>query len=283
MPTVTSYAMAIAMWNAGGTGIIHRFNTVKEQVELYKLASVRLDGELVNETDAGCAVGVNEGYERIEALYEAGCRIFCVDVAHGDSVYTGGYMGGLDPDLKLHSNFILGSIVSPEGAERAITWGADAIRVGIGNGSACTTRGHTGFGIPQITALQRVREAVQPYKNKNGLPIRVISCGGHRSAGDVVKSLAAGADSVILGGMLAGASESPTPGKYVGAAHGERYDEGIAGTVPRTGPVQGTLDKIMEGVRSGISYGGAKSIPELQQNAEFMQVAPGTAREGFSA
>ncbi len=277
MDTVTGSRMAGAMWKAGGTGIINRFMDIADQVMLYKAAH-QPDG-LVFKSDAGCAIGVNEGYERLDRLFDSGCRLFCIDIAHGDSLAIENFVDAIPTDIRHHSSFIMGSVATGAGAERLWELGADAIRVGIGNGGACSTRSKTGAGVPQLTALLESREALSGKTTPKHSPPRIISCGGIRTSGDIVKALAAGADSVMLGRLLAGADESPYPGTYRGASISGRYDEGAELLVPRTGPVAGTLDLLMQGVRSGMSYSGAKNLGELHERAEFIQTAPGVAEE----
>lgn len=278
MSTVTSYEMANAMWDAGGTGIIHRFRTAEDQTKAFKLVYVR-EG-LIYKRNAGCAVGVNEGYDRIKMLFDAGCTLFCVDIAHGHSIGMEKYMEGMPDDIRHHSKFILGSVATGEGAAWLTELGADALRVGIGNGAACTTRSKTGFGVPQITAITEVRRGVEGKTNQNGMPVRIIACGGIRNSGDVVKALAAGANSVMLGRLLAGCDESPNPGTYYGMASaeaGSEYVEGDSGTVPLSGVVERVIQRLSAGVRSGISYAGGRSIADLR-NAEFIEVTPSESR-----
>lgn len=291
MSTVTEWEMARRMSELGGVGFIHRFMSVEDQVEHYGKATTRSQSSKgfpnVSETHwAGCAIGISEGYGRINKLFVGGCRLYCIDIAHGHSESTATWYGGLDAEIKHHSTFVSGSIATAEGATFLVKEvGLDALRVGIGNGSACSTRESTGAGVPQITALMEISEAVKGLKSKSGMPIRIISCGGIRNAGDIVKALASGADSVMCGNLLAGADESPQPGTYYGEASGvktrfrSRYIEGVAGTVEPTGGVAGTIEKLVDGIRSGISYCGATSIKSLREKAEFIQVAPGVKEE----
>jgi IMP dehydrogenase len=175
---------------------------------------------------------------------------------------------------------IVGNVATGEAALDLTFAGVDGIKVGIGPGAACTTREVTGFGIPQLTAILDVSLTLR--NNFNVLPT-VIADGGIKNSGDIVKALAAGADTVMLGRLLAGSTESPLPGFYWGMAskkvNGHHAPEGIEGTVPITGPVKTTLKELAWGIRSGISYGGATNLRELREGAEFMRVSPMSAVE----
>jgi len=263
MPSVCDANMGIAINKAGGFGFIHRFMGIDGQVQAFQSVSAFFPREFEDtKIDCvGCAVGVSEGYERIEKLYEAGCRYFVVDVAHGHSVGVERYMENMDSLIKHHSKFVLGSVVTYEGAKDLIEWGANALRVGIGNGSTCTTTNVTGFGRSQARALSDTRLAV--IDSKMNIPI--IACGGIRNSGDVVKAIFLGADTVMLGSLLAGCDESPEPGKIRGASTLKfKYIEGTVSFVPKTGSVKETLDGLLDGVRSAISYSGGDKLYDLR-------------------
>ena len=209
--------------------------------------------------NAAAAIGTSGDYlERARALVTAGVRILCVDVAHG-------------------------------GFQALVDWGADSVRVGIGGGSICTTRIQTGHGVP---GLQTIFDCA---KSDRGAPI--IADGGIRNAGDIVKALAAGADFVMLGSLLAGTDEAPGDvintrrGKfksYRGMAskdaqiewHGKTASlEGIATTIPCKGPVEDVLEELSRGIRSGFSYSGARTLTELQSKAKFVSQTSAGAHE----
>jgi IMP dehydrogenase len=271
MSSVTESGMAIAMRRAGGLGIIHRFMDIDEQVAEFKLAagwSRASEGLMVNLWRTGVAIGINE-IERFHRLWEAGAKVFCLDVAHAHHEVVGDKMEELkkyDPECML----IVGNVATGEGAEFLVECGADAVKVGIGPGAACTTREVTGFGMPQLTAVMEVYDAI-------GGEVPIIADGGIKNSGDIVKALAAGADTVMLGRLLAGADEAPHPGEYFGMAskrvNGHNAPEGVEGIVERTGPVEDTIKKLTWGIRSGISYAGATNLEELRENAEFIQVS----------
>lgn len=279
MPTVTGWKLARAIGKAGGLGILHRFNTPTKQQRHYVKASKGM-------VTVGCAVGVSEKdtYSRINSLFEVGCRIFVIDVAHGHSVAVEKYMEGLDSELKRSSIIIAGSTATGEGARFLAEIGADGIRVGIGNGAACTTREKTGVGVPQITALMESYDAVKGLKNKDGLPITILSCGGIETAGDIAKAIAAGASCIMLGKLLSGTKESPRGRSYAGAASKKtkrngRYVEGVSGKVPKTGKVASVVGELCDGLRSSLSYCGFTSLSEALGKSQFVKVGAGSREE----
>ncbi|KTD78447.1 IMP dehydrogenase [Legionella waltersii] len=251
----------------------------------------------------GAAVGVGEGTdERVEALIEAGVDVLVVDTAHGHS------QGVLDRVKWIKKQFpsvqvIGGNIATAAAARDLYEAGADAVKVGIGPGSICTTRIVTGVGVPQISAIANVAGEL-----KGKIP--VIADGGIRFSGDVCKALAAGADTVMLGGMFAGTEESPgeielyqgrTYKSYrgmgsIGAmslAQGssDRYfqdttqgaeklvPEGIEGRVPYKGPVQTIIHQLLGGLRSCMGYTGCATVADLHTKAQFVQVTNAGIRE----
>ncbi len=251
----------------------------------------------------GAAVGVGEGTEeRVAALIEAGVDVLVVDTAHGHSVGVLNRVKWIKkqfPEIQI----IAGNIATAAAAIDLVKVGADAVKVGIGPGSICTTRIVTGVGVPQITAIANVANGL-----KGRVPI--IADGGIRFSGDVCKALAAGANTVMLGGMFAGTEESPgeielyqgrTYKSYrgmgsIGAmsqAQGssDRYfqdtsqgteklvPEGIEGRVPYKGLVQSIIHQMMGGLRSCLGYTGCKTIALLHKNAEFVQVTNAGMRE----
>jgi len=243
----------------------------------------------------GAAVGVtSDTLMRIAALVKAGVDVICVDSAHGHSnnvITMISTIKNLYPKLEV----IAGNIVTKQAAVDLIDAGVDAIKVGIGPGSICTTRVIAGVGVPQITAIADVADYA---KTKN---IPVIADGGIKLSGDIVKAIAAGADTVMLGGLLAGCKESPGEeviyqGRkfkaYVGMGSlaamrrgsSDRYfqesakelkklvPEGIEGRVAYKGDLRDTIYQLCGGIRSGMGYCGAKTIEELQKTAEFIRI-----------
>jgi len=242
----------------------------------------------------GAAVGVSmDTYQRVEALAGAGVDLIVVDSAHGHSVgviKTVEKVKAAHPEIDL----IAGNVVSAEAAKALAGAGADAIKVGIGPGSICTTRVVAGVGMPQVTAIMRCREAC----GELGLPI--VADGGVKYSGDVVKAIAAGAHSVMIGSLFAGTEESP--GETVlfegrsykvyramgsisamKSGSGERYfqenvehsklvPEGIEGRVPYRGPLSHTVFQLVGGLRAGMGYCGAKDIETLRTRAQFVKI-----------
>ncbi len=250
----------------------------------------------------GAAVGVKGDFlERTEALLDAGTDVLVVDIAHGHSenaINTVRNIKKAFPDCEL----IAGNIATAKGAEDLINAGVDAVKVGVGSGSICITRVITGSGVPQLTAVLDCAKISRDH----GIPI--ISDGGTRTSGDATKALAAGASSVMVGGMLGGTDESPGTvltknGKRfkvyrgmasLGASLGRNsketgsisFDddlndyvaEGVDAMVPYKGTVTDILKQLTGGVRSGLSYCGAHTILQMQENAEFIKMS----RAGFA-
>ena len=250
----------------------------------------------------GAAVGVGEGTEeRVELLLGAGADFVVVDTAHGHS------RGVLDRVNWVKRNYpqaqvIGGNIASAEAAKALVDSGADAVKVGIGPGSICTTRMVAGVGVPQITAVDFVANAI----HSSG--VGIIADGGIRYSGDIVKALAAGADCVMLGGLFAGTEEAPgevvlyqgrSYKSYRGmgslgamqAGSKDRYfqdtesaaeklvPEGIEGRVPYKGPVASVVHQLEGGIRSGMGYCGCATLAELHARAEFVQITGAGIRE----
>lgn len=279
MDTVTEAKMAMAMNALGGLGIIHRFMNTEQQV-----GHVRA----VAETGANivsASIGVNADFkERTDALVKAGVNVMTIDIAHGHSVQmmeTMKWLKDTYPSLEI----IAGNLASPEAAIDLIEAGADAIKVGIGPGSMCTTRIITGCGVPQLTAIALCAEVAEKY----GVP--VIADGGIRTSGDMVKAFAAGASTIMLGSMLSGTIETPGDimnGKkqYRGMASKKaqiswRGDmpqgmapEGESTFVPVKGHVSDVLHELMGGIRSGMTYVNAQTIEEMRSKAYFMEMTP---------
>ncbi len=275
MDTICGAKMAIAMADLGGLGILHRFMASKENVAVFKEVMNR-GGYL----GVGVSVGVGEN-ERVRAsmLYYAGARTFCVDVAHAHGKQVGKmvkHLKGTYDDIYV----IAGNVATYGGADYLVGVGADAVKVGVGAGSVCTTREVTGFGVPQLSAIMDCMRINKP----------IIADGGIRTSGDAVKALAAGATMVMLGGMLAGTDEAlggriyrgmasvDAREAYSGAAKGAA--EGITIPVKSKGPVSGTIREVIGGIKSGLSYAGAKNLDELRRKAQFVEVTQAVVREG---
>lgn len=278
MDTVTGVDMAIKMAQLGAIGILHRFMSPADQVADVKRIKAASGG-----TPVAASIGVKEdGMERAKLLVDAGADILTLDIAHGDSVMM---LETLDYVKKHfpHVQVIAGNVATPSGTRTLIEHGADAIKVGIGPGSMCTTRIITGCGVPQLSAVALcVLEA-----RKHDVP--VIADGGIKTSGDIVKAFAAGAETVMLGSMLAGCTE--TPGeiqggmkKYRGMASKDAQvswrgelpkgmaAEGESRMIPCKGSVEHLISELTGGVRSGMTYLNAQTIAEINKNARFMEM-----------
>ena len=280
MDTVTEVAMAKKMSELGAHGILHRFMTTEEQVQMVKeLLKYKTNYHYVS-----ASVGVKEeGMRRADALADAGVEILTLDIAHGDSVMmleTLTYIKKNHPQIEV----IAGNVAMPDGVQRFIDAGADAIKVGIGPGSMCTTRIITGCGVPQLTAVSLCVSIAKKFD------IPVIADGGIKTSGDIVKAFAAGAETVMLGSMLSGTLE--TPGeiqggmkKYRGMAskdaqvswRGEMQQgmapEGESRLIPCKGSVENVIHELAGGVRSGMTYLNAMNLADIASNALFMEMS----------
>jgi IMP dehydrogenase len=301
MDTVTESAMAIAMAKLGGIGIIHRNLAIEEQVTHAKL--VKGAGLIV-----GAAVGVgDDGFKRAEELIEVGVDVIVVDTAHGH------HRAVLDAIERIKNKYsdqeiIGGNVATRAGAQALINAGADAVKVGVGPGSICTTRVIAGVGVPQITAIMEAAKACQ----KADVPL--IADGGLQYSGDIAKAIVSGADSVMLGSLLAGCDESPGEliesggrkfKKYrgmgsLGAMQSrgdtksyskDRYmqddvlsedklvPEGIEGKVAYRGAASEVVHQLVGGLRSGMGYAGAESIGALQKRGRLIQITSAGLQE----
>ena len=290
MDTVCDSEMAIAMAELGGVGIIHRFMTIEEQAAQISTTKFIVSRYCDDNPDSvhsfgywsitgrkhkipfAAAVGATGDYlERAQELTNAGANVILIDVAHGYHKFVMDAIRNLKRTLPSHVDIIAGNVATGDAAGNLQDAGADAIRVGIGGGSLCSTRIKTGFGVPNVTSLQDCAQAVT---------VPIIACGGIRSSGDIAKALGVGANSVILGSLLAGTKEAPGEiiekanglyKRYRGAAsletksiHGQakRNVEGESTVVPFKGGVKFIVEGLLDGVRSALSYAGANNLEE---------------------
>lgn len=278
MDTITEYDMALAMHHLGGLGILHRFISIEEQAA----QSRKLREAGVKNISASVGVG-DEFKSRAKALIDAGVNLITIDIAHGHSVQMMETMKWLK-DTHPNIEIIAGNLATPDAARDLIESGADAIKVGIGPGSMCTTRIITGCGVPQLTAVALAAEVAESY----GVP--VIADGGIRTSGDMVKAFAAGASVVMLGSMLSGTIETPGEIKngkkqYRGMASRSAQDswrggvpqgmapEGESTQVSVKGHVRDVILEVTGGIRSGMSYVNATTIKEIHEKALFMEMS----------
>jgi len=281
-------------------GYLRGLITSKDMVTLAERPQACKDskGQLI----VGAAVGIREGYlDRARALVDAGVDVIVVDVAHGHSEWVLEVVRKLKKELG-GVDVIAGNVATPEGTKDLIVAGADAVKVGIGSGSICITRIVTGAGVPQLTAVMECAEAAR------ALNVPIIADGGIRNSGDITKALAAGASSVMIGRMLAGTDESPgvtvmrNGRKYklhrgmasVGAslkrgipeseddsALLDYVAEGIEAFVPYRGNSHEIIAQLAGGIRSGLSYCGARTLAELRQNASFVRLTQAALSESY--
>ena len=286
MDTVVGVSMAIALYRAGSIAFYPRFTTPQVQYQ-----------EIKQILDTGClvipSIGIKEGEKlRAKMLIDLGIKIILVDVAHGHQQSCLDFIKFLKlnyPEVEI----IAGAVATYNGAKALYQAGADTVKVGVGPGSACTTRVVTGSGMPQLTAIMECARAATEFKRP------LIADGGMKNSGDVVKALAAGATCVMSGNLFAGCAE--TPGETI-EINGKKYKsyngstsaiekqnqlnknsvdktsdyvkhiEGLERRVECRGSVVDIIDQLKSGMASGFSYSGAKNIEELHQKSQFIQV-----------
>jgi IMP dehydrogenase len=276
--------------------------TVKdiEKSEKFPLASKDEKKSLV----VGAAIGVDQdGVNRAVSLMKAGCDFLTIDTAHGHSqsvINTVKKIRSLNKNITL----IAGNIATAEAAIELAKLKVDAVKVGIGPGSICTTRVVAGIGFPQFSAIVNVKRALSKFKD-----VKIIADGGIRYSGDIAKALGAGADAVMIGSLLAGTDETPGEifyyqgrsyksyrgmGSIAAMARGsaDRYfqqdikdqlklvPEGIEGRVPYRGPVKNIIDQLIGGLKSSMGYLGAKNLKDFQKNAKFIEISNSGIKEG---
>ena len=286
MDTVCEEEMALALARLGGVGILHRFMTVEAQAQMVENVKNENSQFIV-----GAAVGTDhDAIVRSKALVASGVDVLVLDIAHGHAehaIYALKELKDSFPD----TDVIAGNVATHAGAEDLYEAGADAIKVGVGPGGVCTTRLVAGVGVPQLTAIFSASE----------VPIPIIADGGVTSSGDIAKAIAGGADTVMIGSLFAGTKESPgevesSPKGLVKRVRGmasfeaiearairtgelvddeyfeQRAPEGVEGVVPYKGEVSKLIAQMVAGLKSGMSYSNARTIPEFWEKAEFIRV-----------
>ena len=289
MDTVTESKMAIALAKAGGIGIIHRNLDINKQVQ--EIKKVKSKNLLV-----GAAVGAGpKEMKRAEAILKEKINLIVVDTAHGHSKKVAEIIQSIKKNKLNQTTLCAGNIATGEAAKFLINLGVDIIKVGIGPGSICTTRLVAGIGVPQLSAILDVKNGI---KNKK---VSIISDGGIKFSGDIVKALAAGADAVMIGSLFAGTTE--TPGKLIkkngqlyknfrgmgsiGAMNkgsADRYfqkkykdtskyvPEGVEGLVKFKGNVENIIYQLTGGLKSSMGYLGSKKIQDLRKKPKFLKI-----------
>jgi len=292
MDTVCESKMAITIGRLGGLGILHRFMTIENQAR--EIMEVKKEKLLT-----AAAIGVKDFEERAKALNEVGVDILVLDVAHGHSKRVGKTLDYIKKNYP-QIDVIVGNIATKDAAEYFISKGADALKVGIGPGSMCTTRIMAGAGVPQITAIMDVYEAAQGR-------VPVCADGGIKISGDITKAIGAGADTVMLGSLFSGTDE--TPGKII-EKDGKKYKEyrGMASylaTVKKMeldgkkkeevvhvegemtmieykGSVIPIVNKLIGGLASGMTYVGADSIEKIKGKVDFISITGAGIKESMA-
>lgn len=290
MDRVTEEDMAIALGKLGGLGVIHRNCSIEVQVKIVKHVK-----------EAGVKVAAACGpfaEDRAKALDDAKCDVIVIDCAHGHNLNVIASAKKIKKSFK-HAKMIFGNIATAEAAKEVCKF-ADAIKVGVGPGSICTTRIISGVGVPQLSAILDVVSVA----SKRGVP--VIADGGMRTSGDIAKALAAGASAVMGGNLFAGTDE--TPGEIVekngkkfkeyrgmgsrsvieSAAGKERYfthgrkavPEGVEALVPYKGPLADVVATLTSGVQVGMGYAGARTLKEFHAKARFIRITNASISEG---
>ena len=283
MDTVSETDMAVAMNQAGGLAVLHRYNSIAEQQDM----AMQVNGQVA------AAIGITGDYlERAEAVIAAGVDILCIDVAHGHHILVKKALETLRGEYDNNVYIIAGNVCTLEGINDVSDWGADAVRCNIGGGSICSTRIVTGHGLP---GLQTIFDCARTDRE-----VTIIADGGIKTSGDIVKALAAGADFVMCGSLLAGTEESP--GQAISLPNGSRMKEyrgmaskdaqlnwrkktstpeGVASYIPYKGSVQEILQDLEGGIKSGLSYTGARNLEELRRKVEWArQTSAGTQESG---
>lgn len=284
MDTVTGAPMAIAMGRAGGLGVIHRAQPPEAQAR--EVAAVKKAG-----LTAAAAIGAGDAaVVRAALLVKAGADLLVLDTAHGHSEAVLKTLREVKRRFKVE--VMAGNVATRAGARDLVKAGADAVKVGVGPGSICTTRVVSGVGVPQLTAIKECAAGAGR--------VPVVADGGIKLSGDITKALAAGAGCVMLGTLLAGTDEAPgrvvTEGGrkfklYRGmgslgameAGSKDRYGqagvenrklvpEGVEGRVPYKGPLAGVLHQLAGGLRAGMGYCGCRDLEELRRKARFVRI-----------
>lgn len=310
MDTVTDHKMAIAMAQLGGLGIIHKnFSLIQQAQEVVLTKQKEVDfnsypNAVVDDHQkllVGAAVGIcDDTLSRVATLIKYGVDIICLDTAHGHSKYV------VEVLRKIKKNYqipvIVGNIATAEAASILIEQGADCLKVGVGPGSICTTRIVSGVGVPQLTAIMDVASVAK----KNNIPI--IADGGIKNSGDIVKALAAGANCVMLGSLIAGCDE--TPGDIIEMGDGQLFKtyrgmgsteamkagssdryfqsnaakyvpEGVSGFKEYLGSLNDVLFNLLGGIRSGMAYCGSIKIDVLHNVSEFIEQSSAGLNESY--
>jgi IMP dehydrogenase len=292
MDTVTEEDMSEAMIKAGGVGVLHRYNSIDEQIQMVSKLVDRITTS--RPPPIACAIGATGDYlERACAVVEHGAKILCIDVAHGHHSIMKHAIQSLRESFNDGVHIMAGNVATLEGFNALASWGAHSIRVGIGGGSICSTRIVTGHGVPTLHSIFDC--------SRSTFDAKIIADGGIRTTGDMVKAFAAGADFVMIGSMLAGTDEAP--GEIFARTDGKKYKvyrgmasraaqkdwrdksatpEGISTTIPYKGDVASVLQDIRGGICSGLSYTGVRNLVGLRTNCQFIKQSASAQQESYT-
>lgn len=279
MDTITGVNMSVEMFQSGGLGIVHRYNTIEEQSRVLRTA-IKKGAFLI-----GAAVGVTGDYlERTKEAVSAGASVICIDVAHGHHILMKNALDAINSWVPEYVHVMAGNVATREGFDALAEWGADSVRCNVGGGSICTTRVQTGHGVPGLHTIFDCAKS-QYYGE-----VLIVADGGVRSSGDAAKALAAGADLVMVGSLLSGTDETPGATfkdndgtlrkNFRGMASKEAQNdwrgkfssiEGVSTTVPCRGPVKEILYELDQGIRSALSYTGVYNLDSFRREAEFIK------------
>lgn len=285
MDTVTGPEMCVALAKAGAIGALHRFMTIEENAKAVKKIISELSGIYGTLACYKFMVSVGVGLDslqRAEALYEAGARIFVIDIAHGHSLLMKTMIENMRESFGNEVFIVAGNVATAEGACDLSKWGADAIKAGVGPGAVCSTKNVTGVTFPQFTAVLEVAQALRRHHPDTIL----IADGGIREIGDVAKALGAGADLVMCGRLFAGSHEAPGEringkkvyrgsssadvNKIIKSSENLPTPEGISVLVDADEvPVAELVGKIQGGLQSAFSYSNARTLKEFQTKCVF--------------
>lgn len=285
MDTVTGVEMAkFLSGNNTALPVLHRYMTIREQMRAYEESSFELT------TPVCVAIGASGDFkERAKSLHSVGCRMYCIDVAHGDHVLVVEAIRWLRKSFGKHVWIMAGNVGTPTGYIRLAKAGADAVRLLIATGSICSTALQTGFSTPSVSTIMEVQKVKKQYG------VSIIADGGIKTSGDILKALACGADLVMIGSLLAGTDLAP--GKFFQDKEGKKFkeyrgmasiqaqvdykgdyssNEGISTFIPFKGETWKVVEELQRGIRSGFSYAGARSLEEFQNEVYV-------ARRSFAA
>jgi IMP dehydrogenase len=288
MDTVTEEAMATVMAVEGGCGIIHRYNTIDQQAIMVSNVVQQVSDHV--RLNIGAAVGVTGDYiERSAELIKSGVTFLCIDIAHGHHTLMQDALRNIRKMVPDSFHIMAGNVATLQGVTDLADWGANSVRCNIGGGSICSTRIQTGHGLPGLETIFQC--------SNTDRDVAIIADGGIRNAGDIVKALAAGADAVMCGSLLAGTNEAPGEvfrengvawKTYRGMASKEAqikwrgaYSsfEGVTSRVPYRGHVDMIMADLKQNIKSGFSYSGARNLRQLQTRAIFTQQTSAGTRE----